>query len=131
MAAGDFAVAADVAAVWRPLTAAETEVAGTLVTYASALLRSLVPNIDQRITDGDLDGALARLAVVQMVKRVLINPEGVRSESETTGPFSESKTWDVGRAVGRLSVTAEDLALVAGRAAGPRVRSIRLQPGLR
>lgn len=78
-----FADINDVEDTWlgAPLTTAQQAVADRLVVYASALVRARFANIDTRIAAGTLDPALARLAVVQMVIRVLRNPELVRSKS--------------------------------------------------
>lgn len=121
-----FAAFTDIEAVWRSLTTDEQSVATALAEYASALLRAAVVDIDDRVADGTLDAALPRLAVVQMVIRVLRNPSGLRSES--TGPFSA--TWDVMAAAGRLSVNPEDLELINGPRPR-RVRNINLHAGLR
>lgn len=86
-----FATAPDVEARWRPLSAAETTVATTLLEDASTLLRALVPTIDQQITDGDIDENLVVAAVVQAVLPVLRNPDAMESESidDWTGRYAD------------------------------------------
>jgi hypothetical protein len=72
---------ADVAARWRPLTAAEQTVAAAFLDDASALVRSKVPDIDARIAADANLAAVAKGVVANMVRRVMLNPEGWRSSS--------------------------------------------------
>ena len=92
----------DVADIWRPLTDAERARAENLIAKASAMLRAACPfDVDARIalkdtdpTDPDaLDKAIVAAVVADMVKRVMANPEGVASKSESVGPFSSSTTF--------------------------------------
>lgn len=92
--ANPFATAADVAARWRPLTAAETTVANTLVLDASVIIRARFPGIDAQVASGGIDADTLVMVCANMVKRALVTPDdGVSQESETTGPFSQSKTY--------------------------------------
>jgi hypothetical protein len=107
----------DVAAVWRPVTDADEVARVTyLLGLASAKLRSVLPNIDVRIglVPPDplaLDPVLVAGVVAGMVKRVVVNPEGLQSSTRTVGPYSESKTHGAqGYGSGELVVTAEDIA---------------------
>jgi hypothetical protein len=68
---------------------------------ASAVVRSKVPTVDDRIADGTLDADLVRGVVAQMVIRALQNPGGLRSKSVGVG-VSRVRSGDVGhRADGR------------------------------
>lgn len=119
-----FAVAADVAAVWRPLTAEEQAVATALLEQASALLRAQVANIDALVAASPLKAALAKAAVVNAVKRVMNNPDGLLQEQ------IDDYMWRRDSAVssGALYLDPTDLAgfLSASRKWG----SIRLRAGL-
>lgn len=111
--AAPFATADDVAARWRPLTAAETAVATVLCGDASNLLRARFPGIDGQVTSGAMDLDVLAAVVAGMVKRAMIAPsEGVSSESETTGPFSHSQTY--ANPLGNVFLTAADLVLILG-----------------
>ena len=103
----DFASTADVAARWRPLSAAETTVATALITDASAVLRARVPTIDARVTAGDLPVALPRSVCVQMVLRVLRNPDGLVSEQIDDYGIRRADS-----ATGTLYVTDDELSLL-------------------
>lgn len=55
-----------------------------------------------------------KIVVSGMVKRVILNPDGIRQESETTGPTSRSITY-AGASPGELFLTSEDRALLSGK----------------
>lgn len=86
-----------------PLTTAQEGIASWLLRTASALVRSRYP-VDAQITAGRLDPIVVALGVVNMVLRVLRNPEGLRSKA--TGPFS--RAFDTTAAAGLLVITADD-----------------------
>lgn len=113
MAGYAFATPDDVAARWRPLTAAETVIAETLCLDASALLRARFPGIDGRITSGDLDPYVAVMVCAGMVKRALVTPDdGVSQESETAGPFTRSQSF--ANPMRTVFLTAADTLLILG-----------------
>ena len=103
----DYATVADVTSRWRPLTAAETTVAGALLADASAILRARVPRLDDRVDDDTLDAALPRSVCVQMVLRVLRNPDGLISEQIDDYGIRRADS-----AAGSLHVTSDELALL-------------------
>lgn len=102
-----FAEAEDVAAVWQPLTTEQESLAEALLEQASTKLRVLVPTIDAQI-EADVSGlkrSLAKAAVVNGVKRVLSNPDGLLQET------IDDYTWRRDSAVssGALYIDAADL----------------------
>lgn len=123
MTANLLATPADVADIWRPLTAEENQRAANLINKASALLKHAAPfDLAERIgyftTDPTnklaLDPTLVASVVAGIVKRAMVNPDGVVSKSETTGPYTNSATYGDAAAgavvtVG-LVVTDDDLA---------------------
>ena len=54
---------------------------------------------------------------IAMVTRVFRNPEGIRQENTTTGPFSESRTFG-GDTPGGLSITDDEVKKLAGKRGG-------------
>jgi len=82
-----------------------------LLDAAYVKLKARVPGLDYRVDTGQIDRDLVRLTLVEMVQAVAANPRGQRSGSVTTGPFSQSWSWDAAMASGRLTVTPEQLAL--------------------
>jgi len=102
----------------------DTARAALLLARASRILRREFPWIDARIADGRLDSLLATDVVTSMAKRALLGPEGVKSETETAGPFTRALSYD--NAMGNLYLTAADRALITGHAR-PGVGSMRLR----
>jgi hypothetical protein len=119
-----FATADDVD-VMRSLDSDERDRATVLLRYASAQIRKNLPDIDTRIASGALDPDLANLAAVQMVLRVLRNPDGVRQES--VGPSAIS--YDNTQASGKVQFTADELALLAPAPTGTGVGAATARVG--
>jgi hypothetical protein len=103
------ATAQDIADRWRPLTDDEWNVADKLLWSAWSLLRHKVPTLEARL-DADpveVDADLVRTVLVNMVKRVLINPNMLRQEALQ----DYSSTFQTG--AGMLTVTDEELDWLA------------------
>lgn len=126
MAYADYA---DVEQVFRPLTDAERVIVPNLIEQASRKLRVHVPLIDVLIRDAD-KADLARDAIVNAVKRVLINPEGIRQTSWTEGPYSESKTVDATMSSGQLYIDPDDLIGLKPVPQTRRIRSFKVKSGM-
>lgn len=109
----DFATVEDLEAFWRPLTATEQTRATELLGYASALIRTEWPDIDDRIAEGKLDPALAKFVALSMVKRVLTagDMEGVSWSSQTAGPYTTSATYK--NPMGNLYLTGDERRLLS------------------
>jgi hypothetical protein len=135
----------DLADMWRPLLDSETDRAANLIDKASAMLRQNtppVPSLDARIAmfDADptsyqgLDRTLVATVVATIVKRFISNVEGVVSQTQTVGPFSQAQSYalrgdkDVR---GEMQVTAGDLdRLRPYPTARARIGSIRIRPSM-
>jgi len=123
-----YATASDVAAGWRTLTADEQARATVLLARAAVLIDTQVPSVPARITAGTLDAEVPKTVSVNMVQRVLRNPEGVTQQ--TLGPAAVTYDRDD---TGLLVLTESDLvalmpAAVTDGAASVGVGSIRLAP---
>lgn len=112
----------DVAAGWRPLTAAEVTAADGLIVEAGVLLAALVPGLDSKSED------LVRLVITKMVRRVLKNPDGWRiAPGGSIDDYTEGGgTLDNALSTGELYVSADELSWLGVRAVGPRSFEIRL-----
>lgn len=120
-----FAEPSDVAAAWRPLTAAEETVATTRLAEASNKLRVAVPTIDADIIGNPLKTELAKTAVVNAVIRVMSNPDALLSEKIDDYEFRR----DSAVSAGLLYIDPRDLdGLVIVRRG--KYRTIRLKAGL-
>lgn len=90
--------------VGRELDAADRNLVAELIADAAILIRARIPNIDQRIDDGTIDGDYATLVVANAVVRVLKNPDGYRSETMGSMGF----TIDTRAAAGFLTILADE-----------------------
>lgn len=61
-----------------------------------------------------LDPEIVRMVVSSMVKRVILNPDGIRQETETTGPGSRSVTY-AGSDPGMLYISEHERELLIGK----------------
>lgn len=100
----DLASVDELEKTWRPLTAAEITSASVWIRRASALLRQEVPSVDARIANGSLDADVVASVVESMVRRVMTNPDGARSMSDTVEDVTLSVTFS-GEADGGLYLT--------------------------
>lgn len=114
------------AALLRPLTTTEQAYIDGLIGQSEAKLRARVPNIDDDIalwasgsrTPPAVSAAAVSAMLAQVIKRVLTNPRGLWSSTDTTGPLSHSETYPATRGgagdstelPGRLTITDADLA---------------------
>jgi len=112
----------------------DAAVVDTWIARAERLIRRQVPDLQARI-DAEAEAVTpttelvdtVRDVVVAAVTRVFRNPEGRRSTSVGTGPFSENVTFG-GDQPGGLHLTADELSLLAGVRAGQRAFSVDLMP---
>lgn len=123
-----FATADDLANRWRSLTPDEQTRATTLLDDAAEIIRAAYPDIDDRIAAATLSAAMPRTVSINMVRRVMVNPSGVRSQS--IGPYSAA--YDSVTTAGDLVLTAADRALLDAKPASTSapVKSIRMRAGL-
>lgn len=94
--------------LYGALNATRSATCRALLKRASQLVRDSYPGIDQRIGDGLVPADSAGLAVLNMVARVMRNPDGLRSQ--TVGPISRSFDTDV--ATGMLQLTSAEAGLL-------------------
>ncbi|MGL5828191.1 MAG: Gp19/Gp15/Gp42 family protein [Angustibacter sp.] len=117
-----FATSVDVAARWRPLSPEESARAGVLLDDIAAMIRARVPDIDVRISADSALADLARAVSCSAVRRAMVGAaaggDGVRSTSETVGPFAAATTYV--NPAGTLYLSDADLSLLspAPQAAG-------------
>ena len=91
-----FATVDDLAAMWRPLSAAEQLRAEVLLPVASAAIRREVPGIDAQIAVGAMDPEIPRWVACQMVKRVMASPMDappLTQQQQSVGSVSAGMTF--------------------------------------
>lgn len=94
---------------WRPLTDAERIVAQSLLGDAWLLLKRADATIDLRLDAVTLDAGLVKMVLVEMVKRVLRNPDGNLQESIQDYSYTRDRV----SSSGLLTVTDDELEMLA------------------
>jgi len=82
-----------------------------LIEDAEQVILSEFPGIQERIDNESLPLERVTLVVVQIVTRFLRNPEGLSNVQQTTGPFSQSRSF-AERSSG-LTLTDSEIKLLA------------------
>jgi hypothetical protein len=99
--------------LWRELTESEATQVLNLLAFASGLIRAQVLDVDDRITDGRLDGEFVGQITALMVIRALKNPDAHRAES--IDDFSYE--IDAAQATGSVYLSDDELKVLRGRRA--------------
>lgn len=110
----------------RALTVDEAGKVMLLLQHAAGKLRQQVPQLDQRLAAGTLDPTAVAAVSTAMVHRVMLNPDGRRTASESIDDFSRSWTVDAALSTGALYVSDDELAGLAPAPAHLRVGTIRV-----
>lgn len=122
-----FANLDDLIVRWRYLGDDEVNQAVTLLDDASAILRTVVRDVDARLEASLLDPVIPKMIVCGMVKRAMLAgsaADGVSATQEQTGPFMQQVTY--ANPLGNLYLTkADKRALGVG---GQRAFSIDTMP---
>lgn len=114
----------DLVARFRPLADTEEGVAQALLDDAWAILLTVIPDLEARITAGSTSEALVVSVMSAMVLRVLRNPNGVRSWS--VDDYSETR--DNSLSAGSLYVSPDEVRLLNGRASSARRGAFSIVP---
>lgn len=102
----------DVTARWvGPGIPTDSDLVETLIDDAEQVILASYPLIQDRIDDESLPLARVIFVVSQMVTRILRNPEGLNSWQQTTGPFSQSRSF--GQENTGIYLTDSELSLLA------------------
>jgi hypothetical protein len=117
--------------IYGSLSAARASTAKNLIKRASQLIRDNAPGIDAKIAAGTVPAGNVTMTVLNMVARVLRNPDGLRSQ--TIGPIS--RAFDPDSASGMLELAAGDLALLepvgaASKSARAKMGTARITGGM-
>lgn len=115
----------DVAAGWRPLTAAEVTAAEGLIVEAGVLLAVKAPAYES------FPEALVRLVVARAVRRVLKNPDGYRVRgTESIDDYSVSGgTVDNTLSTGEIYFSDEELSWFGVKPASETTRAFEIRLG--
>jgi len=121
-----YATVGDLTAAWRSLTTDEEGVAEALLNRASRVLRTQIPEVDDRIESGDLDPLLVADVVCEMVRRAFTTRvAGAESATTTVGQVSQAVTY--ANPQSNLYLTKAEKALLSPTR-GRRAFSISMLP---
>lgn len=81
---------------WRDLSAAELNTTAMWLEAAEVVLRALYPNVGARVAAGTLSVATVQHVQVQMVLRVVKNPENLRQWSVDDASFTRDQAVSSG-----------------------------------
>lgn len=97
----------------RDLTEAETAAAGVWIDDLEAEIEHKVTGgLAAAIAAGTVLEATVRRVVSQAVRRVLLNPEGLRIRSSSIDDYQSSATVDTALSSGQLYLTEEEWSLL-------------------
>ena len=77
----------------RPLDESETQVVSARLNDAELIIRSRIPDLDEKVLDGTVTEAAIVMVEAEMVLRLVRNPEGYTAE--TDGNYSYQISADV------------------------------------
>ena len=92
----------------RPLTDDEKTQAETLLDDVELEIRARIPDLDEKITAGDLDESVVIRVEASAVRRVIKNPDGYTSE--TDGDYTYQINYQL--ASGELEITDKEWGLL-------------------
>lgn len=108
---GTYATVEDVELRWNQAAPeASLDHIEVLIDDAELLVLALVPDLADRVTEGQLSHGLVRYVVCSMVLRVLFNPKGFSSES--AGDYSYQTNGTTGDR--RMFITVDERRLLLG-----------------
>lgn len=114
----------------------DTALIQRLIEDAEEIIRFEYPDIVDRVDDGEsgiapedpLPIERIRLVVSRMVSRHLRNPDGVRQITESTGPFSENRTF-AGDLPGQLLLLDEERRMLGYLPGAPKQKAFTVPFG--
>lgn len=101
----------------RALTDSETVQVEAWVEDLDAIVQARIPDLADRLASGVLPPGLVRTVYAQAIRRVLLNPEGLRQSSETIDDYTTSRTYDAAVSGSALYLTDDEWAILSPAAA--------------
>lgn len=78
----------------------------------NALVRARVPDLDDQLESGEMDRAVLKLVFTQAIRRLLLNPEGLRQYTESIDDYSVTKTVDSSVSSSALYLSDDEWAML-------------------
>lgn len=119
---------ADVQARWiGDEIPADDDLLAELIADVEDLILAEFPDLAERVESGQITPRRITLTTVLVIHRHLRNPDGIRTQAESTGPFNVSRTYG-GDEPGALALTDDDRRRLLGRRAGQRAFTVTPGP---
>lgn len=83
-------------------------VAETYIEDAEALILKEFPNLQERVTNGELNPVLIKQVVARMINSYITNGNGLSQHSKTVGPYTDSKSYSTKTSRAYLEMTEQD-----------------------
>lgn len=111
-----YATIGDLESRWRSLSNSDEARAEALLDDAAVWLRTWAPDLDSRIADGSLDESVPVMISCAMVKRAMLDSDGMSSETsqQAAGVYSQSMTRAFANPQGNLYLTGQEKDMLLG-----------------
>lgn len=96
----------------RVLTDLEQEQVTAWLEDLDALVRARIPDLDDQLALGTIDVRVLKLVFAQAVRRLLLNPEGLRQYTESIDDYSITKTVDSAVSSSALYLSDDEWAML-------------------
>lgn len=101
----------------RDLTVSQRAQVDAWLTDLEALAEARAPGFVARSFNGSPSLEVVRAVFAQAVRRIMLNPEGLRQESRTIDDYTESRTFDSAVSASSVGFTDEEWAQLMPAAA--------------
>lgn len=106
------------ARIGRALTDLEAAQVNAWIEDLDALVYQRMPDLDDRIARGEPNVAVVRLVYAQAIRRILLNPKGLRQYTESIDDYSVTETVDSALSSSALYLTDDEWAMLSPASAG-------------
>ena len=96
----------------RVLTDLEQAQVNAWLEDLGALVRARVPDLEEQLDAGTMDRSVLKLVFVQAIRRLLLNPEGLRQYTESIDDYSVTKTVDSSVSSSALYLSDDEWAML-------------------
>ena len=106
------------ARIGRALTDLEAAQVNAWIDDLDAMISLRVPDLEDRVAQDQPSVAVVRMVYAQAIRRVLLNPEGLRQYTESIDDYSVTKTVDSAMSSSALYLTDDEWGLLSPASTG-------------
>jgi len=96
----------------RVLTDLEQAQVNAWLEDLGALVHARVPDLEDQLNAGTMDRSILKLVFAQAIRRLLLNPEGLRQYTESIDDYSVTKTVDSSVSSSALYLSDDEWAML-------------------